>query len=99
MTLRLLTVAQSELDDAIAWYNTQASGLGNAFLIEAIKAFRLIEQYPHAWHPLTTDIRRCRLARFPYGVVYTPDGADLMIVAVAHLHQAPTYWRDRMRGV
>ncbi len=70
MSIRLLEPAQAELDEAITWYAQQAPGLGDAFLIEALKALQLIENFPQAWHPLTADIRRCRLRRFPYSVVY-----------------------------
>jgi toxin ParE2 len=72
--------------------------LGNAFLIEAVKVFHLIEQHPDAWHPLTSNIRRCRLVRYPYGVIYTPDGEGQLIIAVAHLHRAPIDWKNRLTG-
>jgi plasmid stabilization system protein ParE len=96
MSVRLLESAQAELDDAIAWYASQAPGLGDAFLIEALKTIKLIEQYPKAWHPLTQQIRRCRLRRFPYSVVYAQDGSDLLVVAVAHQHRKPGYWGARL---
>jgi len=96
MSVRLLGPAQAELDDAIAWYAEQAPDLGDAFLIETLKTIQLIEQYPKAWHPLTPQIRRCRLRRFPYSLVYTQDGSDLLVVAIAHQHRKPGYWRARL---
>jgi plasmid stabilization system protein ParE len=96
MSVRLLESAQAELDDAIAWYASQAPGLGDAFLIETLKTLKLIEQYPKAWHPLTQHVRRCRLRRFPYSVIYAQDGSDLLVVAVAHQHRKPGYWRARL---
>jgi plasmid stabilization system protein ParE len=96
MTVRFLAPAQAELDEAISWYADQAPGLGDAFLIEALKALQLIEQFPQAWHPLTPQIRRCRLRRFPYSVIYAQDGADLLVLAVAHQHRRPGYWRNRL---
>ena len=96
MSVRLLQSAQAELEDAIAWYASQAPGLGDAFLIETLKTLKLIEQYPKAWHPLTQQIRRCRLRRFPYSVVYAQDGSDLLVVAVAHQHRKPGFWRTRL---
>jgi len=96
MSVRLLESAQVELDDAIAWYASQAPGLGDAFLIETLKTLKLIEQYPKAWHPLTQQIRRCRLRRFPYSVVYAQEGSDLLVLAVAHQHRKPGYWRTRL---
>ena len=96
MSVRLLEPAQAELDDAIAWYAEQAPGLGDAFFIETLKTIQLIEQYSKAWHPLTPQIRRCRLRRFPYSVAYTQDGSDLLVVAIAHQHRKPSYWRARL---
>ncbi len=95
MTIRLLAVARQELDEAVTWYEAQARGLGDTFLAEVLKAFRLVERYPQAWHRLTDSVRRCRLARFPYGVIYVPDGPDILVLAIAHAHRAPVYWRDR----
>ena len=96
MSVRLLESAQVELDDAIAWYASQAPGLGDALMIETLKTLKLIEQYPKAWHPLTQQIRRCRLRRFPYSVVYAQEGSDLLVLAVAHQHRKPGYWRTRL---
>jgi plasmid stabilization system protein ParE len=96
MSVRLLESAQVELDDAIAWYASQAPGLGDAFLIETLKTLKLIEQYPKAWHPLTQQIRRCRLRRFPYSVIYAQEGSDLLVLAFAHQHRKPGHWRTRM---
>ncbi|CAN5490471.1 hypothetical protein BH10PSE6_BH10PSE6_28480 [soil metagenome] len=43
------------------------------------------------------SIRRCRLSRFPYGLIYTIDKYDVLVLAVAHLHRRPDYWRDRLQ--
>ena len=88
--------AQAELEEAITWYAGQAPGLGDAFLIETLKSIQLIEKFPQAWHPLTPHIRRCRLSRFPYSVVYTLEGDDLLVLAIAHQHRKPGYWRNRL---
>ena len=96
MSVRLLDVARRELREAVDWYAAQAPGLGDAFLIEALRALDLIESYPDAWHPLTGDVRRCRFRRYPYGVVYTCVEHDVLVLAIAHLHRRPGYWRERL---
>lgn len=98
MNVKLLAPAQHELDEAIAWYATQAPGLGDAFLVETLKTITLITRHPKAWHPLSAQTRRCRLSRFPYSVIYTQDGDDLLVIAIAHQHRKPGYWRDRLSG-
>lgn len=97
MSIRLLEPAQAELDEAIAWYAQQAPGLGNAFLIETLKVFKLVDQFPAAWHPLTPQIRRCRLKRFSYSVIYTQEGTEVLVLAIAHQHRKPNYWGGRLR--
>jgi len=97
VTLRFLAIAQTEFDEAVNWYDSVSPHLGDAFLSEATRVFRLIEQYPVAWHPMLQNIRRCRLTRFPYDVIYVPDDKDQVIIAFAHLHRAPLYWRERLK--
>jgi hypothetical protein len=72
--------------------------LGDAFLIEVLSAADRIAQLPQAWHPLGEGLRRCRLSRFPYGLIYAVENGDLLVLAVAHLHRRPEYWRDRLKG-
>ena len=96
MNVRLLAPAQQELDEAIAWYSAQVPGLGDDFLDETLNALRLITRFPLAWHPLGQNVRRCRLKRFPYSVIYSVHDAELLVIAIAHQHRKPVYWRDRL---
>jgi len=98
VNVRVLEVAQHELDEAVSYYNGQVAGLGNAFLLEAVAAIERIRQFPDAWHPLDQNVRRCRLRRFPYGLIYHADETGVLVVAVAHTHRRPDYWRDRLKG-
>jgi hypothetical protein len=59
VTARFLDIAEIELDETIRWYNAQALGPGDAFLVEVLAAVHRITLYPEAWHPLDDGIRRC----------------------------------------
>ena len=96
MRVRLLGPAAAELDEAVAWYATQSAGLEQRFLDEVREAARLIDRYPHAWHPLGDGVRRFRLRRFPYALIYAVEQDGIVILAIAHLHREPTYWRLRL---
>ena len=90
--------AAREVEDAAAWYENKAAGLG-AGLVDAFEqAVREIEQFPNAWHPLGGRLRRYRLARFPYGIIYRAQDDTLLIVAFAHHSRRSRYWRDRLRS-
>ena len=97
MTVRFLEIAEIELDEAIDWYRAQAPGLGDAFLIEVLATADRIARFSQAWQPLGEGIHRCRLSRFPYGLIYTAYSDDILVLPVAHLHRRPAYWRDRLR--
>lgn len=96
MNVRVLAVAQRELDEAIVYYNGQVPGLGDAFLLETIAAIDRIRRFPQGWHPLGTMLRRCLLRRFPYGLIYVREQGDILVIAVANTHRQPGYWRDRI---
>ncbi|MBI3108640.1 MAG: type II toxin-antitoxin system RelE/ParE family toxin, partial [Candidatus Rokubacteria bacterium] len=76
-------------------YNDESEGLGFEFAAEVRKTLTRILEYPEAWPSLTKRTRRCRMLRFPYGIIYQVRGEILLIVAVMHLHRLPGYWRLR----
>ena len=58
MRIRFLEIAQIELDEAVAYYNYESPGLGDAFLTEVLKALDRIGKFPEAWHPSSKRTRR-----------------------------------------
>ena len=96
MNVRFLTLAQQEVDDAVAWYDGQAAGLGQEFLDELDRAVRRALAFPMSCPEIEPGVRRCLFARFPYGLIYGVDRETVVVVAVAHLHREPRYWVDRI---
>lgn len=87
--------AQHELVEAVQYYNAQHTRLGDEFRNEAWETVRRIMEFPRAWHAMGGTLWRCQMQRFPYGLIYEPSSAEIIIVAVAHLHREPGYWRQR----
>ncbi len=98
MKIHFLKPAQSEVDYAFAWYDSQSHGLGTQFLDDIDRAVRRIAAYPLSSVEIEQGLRRCLLSRFPYGIIYGIDSETVIVVAVAHLHREPRYWIDRMLG-
>jgi plasmid stabilization system protein ParE len=94
--VRVLTLAQQELDDTVVWYNEQAPGLGQEFLDELDRVVRRAVTFPMSCPEIEPGVRRCLLARFPYGLIYGVERKTIVVVAVAHLHREPRYWVDRI---
>jgi len=96
MKISFLEIAQIELDEAVEYYNIESPGLGNEFLSEVLAALDRIGEFPEAWHPCSKRTRRCRTCRFPYGVIYQIRETKILVVAIAHLHRNPDYWKERI---
>jgi plasmid stabilization system protein ParE len=91
----LSEIARDELAEAVAYYRSQNFALGESFIQEFISAVARVEEFPRAWQPLSKNTRRCRLHRFPFGLIYQERRDDVLIIAVAHLHREPNHWKDR----
>ncbi len=96
MTVEFLPAAESELAEAVLYYNLQSEGLGYEFAAEVKRTIERIIQYPEAWTKLSKRSRRCRTNRFPYGIVYQQRETTLLIVAVMHLSREPQSWKSRL---
>ena len=86
MRIRFLEAAQREVDDAVAWYDERDEDLGRDFLDELDRVIRRIKSFPLASTEIEPGIRRCLLARFPYGLIYGIDEDLIIVIAVSHLH-------------
>jgi plasmid stabilization system protein ParE len=96
MKIKFLEISQSELDNAIEYYNYELPGLGKIFLKEVLNCIDRIGKLPEAWHPCSKRTRRCLIRRFPYGIIYQVRKDEIFIIAIAHLHRKPDYWKDRI---
>jgi len=96
MRVRFLDVAAAEFDGAVAYYDAAKAGLGDDFRNEVAHGLSRMKRHPLAWRAMGPDLRRYRLRRFPYGLIYHVLEDELLVVAVAHLHRRPGYWRDRV---
>ncbi len=95
MEIRFLEIAERELDEAVTYYNVESPGLGDEFLLQFLNALERIRQYSEAWQRFSQNTRRCRVHRFPWGVIYQILESEILVVAVAHLHREPGYWQNR----
>jgi toxin ParE2 len=68
------------------------------FVREVDAGLQRVAESPNAWHPLSQRLRRYRLNRFPYGIIYQVRKNEILVIAVAHLHRRPEYWRHRLKG-
>jgi len=96
VTYRFLSPAQRELAEATAYYEQASPGLGLEFLEEIERTIQRILNQPEAWTKVSTNHRRCRTRRFPFGLIYFIEPDAVVIAAVMHLHRHPDYWKSRI---
>jgi plasmid stabilization system protein ParE len=87
--------ALKEAEAAALWYAERSPRAARAFDAELTAAVARIAGAPLRWRRHVHGTRRVVLRRFPYLVIYRVDAARVLIVAVAHGHRRPGYWRGR----
>ncbi|MCK9364174.1 MAG: type II toxin-antitoxin system RelE/ParE family toxin [Syntrophales bacterium] len=95
MKVRFLELARFELDDAFAWYEEQMPGLGRELLQEVDRSIHRATRWPLSGKVIASELRRCLVKRFPYGIIYGIEEDTLVVVSIAHLHRRPYYWIER----
>jgi plasmid stabilization system protein ParE len=93
---RFLEPAESELEEAIAYFNRQVEGLGDRFRREVEATVAVITKHPEIGSPITKRVRKFRVRKFKHKVIYIFDGEEIIIIAVAHHKKRPRYWRHRI---
>ena len=96
MNVEFLTSAQREFEEIVKYYDHQGEGLGNLFFVEFRRTVRRIQNFPTAWSPMSSDVRRCQVHRFPYSVIYSVRNEIILIAAIQHHNRQPENWLDRL---
>lgn len=94
-TLQIAPAAEREIGDAYEWYRVRSALAAEVFREEVFAAIDQIAEFPGTWPADPEGNRRFVLRRFPYTVFYELDGVAVTILAVAHQHRRPDYWRNR----
>lgn len=87
--------AQTEFDEAASFYNMERAGLGVAFVDEVERAVTHICEFPASCPILRDRVRKARVQRFPYAVLYSVVDKRIRVLAVAHDRRRPYYWSGR----
>ena len=88
--------ARIEALEAHDWYAERSKSAAEAFQDELQDARRAIQYAPDRWASFLCGTRRYIMKRCPYVVVYRARAEHIEIVAVAHGHRRPGYWKRRL---
>ena len=95
-SLRFPAEANAEFVAAAEFSERQQAALGRRFIDAVENATRRIRRQPRIYSRAEGDARKCRVRRFPFGVIYRERGDAIEIIAVAHLRRRPGYWKARL---
>jgi len=95
LPLRVRPEAESDIEEAAAWYEQQRLGLGNEFLDEILRIYATISEQPTLYPTLHRRTQRALTRRFPFGVYYRVEEECTVVVAVVHGSRNPDHWKKR----
>jgi len=87
--------ARAEVSESVDFYEARLDGLGLRSLAAAEETAERISASPEAGAPLAGGSRKRIVPGFPYSIIYRVWQDYLYLVAVAHQHRRPGYWRER----
>lgn len=86
--------AKEDLRHAAAYYDSQREGLGAEFIVEVGIGIARILDAPMCWPEIEQDVKKYRLDRFPFGILYhLPNAHKIQIAAIFDLRRLPGSWR------
>lgn len=95
MKLTLRREAEAELEATADYYEAARPGTGKAFVFAVGYALDRIAALPRSAPAVGHGIRRIGIRGFPLGVFYVIDADEIVVLAIAHDHREPGYWRGR----
>ena len=87
--------AVSEIREAALYYQAQQIGLGERFLSTVQESLTRISNFPESFPVVANNVRQCKVARFPYAIVYRLQVNYIQVIALAHSRRKPQYWSKR----
>ena len=98
MKTEFLPEADEEFREAARYYESEAAGVGMAFIAAVHKAVSEVLEFPLAASVVRASVRKKVLRHFAYNLYYSVAADTLVIVAVAHQRKRPNYWRARVKN-
>ena len=95
---RSLTIqpeAADEANEAFNWYEDRQPGLGHEFYRELTRCLEFVIENPHLARMAHHGLRKRKLDRFPYLIVYRVNDSEISVVSVFHGSRKPAIWKKR----
>jgi len=88
--------ALAEFSTALGWYLQRSEAAASRLVAELDRAIDLVRGTPGRWPKGEHSTRKFVLRRFPFAVIYREKESVVQILAIAHGHRRPGYWKKRL---
>jgi len=88
--------AAQDTVQAARWYAKHSARAAAAFREEISRAIEQVRANPQRWLAGPHGTRRLLMRTFPFALVYRELPGAIQLLAVAHGHRRPGYWKDRL---
>ena len=94
-TLSIRKEAEADITEAYQYYESCREGIGTEFISCIDEAISRIQNNPKQFRAVQDVIRRALVRKFTYGVYYTINENEIIVLAVVHARRNPKHWRSR----
>jgi hypothetical protein len=91
--------AEKDIQETFIWYNEQKRLLGDTFKVLIEHSIHSIQTNPYKFSIKYKKVRICFLKKFPFGIHYTINKNNIIIVGVFHTAINPLQWKLRKSGL
>jgi plasmid stabilization system protein ParE len=97
VTWRLIVEAQAEAEilEIAAWYDRRRAAAREAFLNSVADSLVSIQANPLQYQIVRGTVRRVKVGRFPYALLFSIAGDDVIVTICIHTSRDPKRWHGR----
>ena len=96
MKLEIHPEAADETAEAALFYKRRDVEVSRRFRTEVYAAIERARSQPLVYRVFEDDLRKVRVERFPYSVIFRLTADTLQVLAIAHASREPGYWKQRV---
>jgi len=95
-SLEIHPAALAELRFALEWYFQRSRLAAEKFAQEVGRVIALASHSPSRWPLAEHGTRKLVFRRFPFALIYRETATSVQVLAIAHGHRRPGYWKSRL---
>lgn len=96
LSIRLTDDALFDIEEIVLWYEDQRKGLSYDFELCLEAGINEIIRTPLAFQQRYKRVKIIFINRFPYGIHYTLQNDEIVIIGVFHTSRSPKNWDKRI---